>query len=233
MLFVIDFDGTLSQRDSVDALLEAHADPAWEGEEARWLAGEISAVECMRRQIGMVRAERAVLEGFFSAIALDREFLPFYRHVSRFAEVAIVSDGLDVAIHRALAAAGFPRLTVVANRGSFVSGGLAIDFPHRDPQCESGNGVCKCAVARRLSAPVGGPVILVGDGKSDACLAAHADFVFAKGSLIRHCRDRGIAHTPFSTFSDVLAAVREWPATAVSPAPEYAAEDFLQPVPQP
>lgn len=232
MLFVVDFDGTLSLRDSVDQLLEAHADPAWEAVEARWLAGEITAIECMSEQIGMVRAERPVLDAFFSSLALDHEFLPFYQCVSRFAEVAIVSDGLDYAIQRACAAAGFPRLPVVANQLSFVPGGVRIDFPHRSEQCDAGNGVCKCAVARRLAAPVGGPVVLVGDGKSDACLAKHADIVFAKGSLIDYCQRHEIVHTPFATFADVLAVVRDWPAEILEAPERSAANRTFQLIPQ-
>lgn len=56
----------------------------------------------------------------------------------------------------------------------------------------------------------GGPVVLVSDDKSDACLAAEADFVFAKSSLIKHCEVRGIPHTPFASFEDVLRVVSTW-----------------------
>ncbi|CAK0754720.1 2-hydroxy-3-keto-5-methylthiopentenyl-1-phosphatephosphatase [Gammaproteobacteria bacterium] len=211
MLFVIDFDGTLSLRDSIDHLLKIYADPVWKDVEARWLAGEISAVECMHQQISMVRADRLMLDAFFSSIELDKEFLPFYHYVNDFAEVVIISDGLDHAIDLALKSSGFPRLSVIANHLSFVSDGIHIDFPHRNPCCMGGNGVCKCAVAHRLSALVGGPVVLIGDGKSDACLAKEADFVFAKNSLIDHCQRCGISYTSFSSFTDILAVVRDWP----------------------
>ena len=70
--------------------------------------------------------------------------------------------------------------------------------------------MCKCAVARELSGPVGGPVVLVGDGKSDACLAGSADVVFAKSRLLDYCREQGIAHIPFTSFTDVLSIVKTW-----------------------
>ena len=211
MVFVIDFDGTLALEDTVDALLTKYAPPAWQEVETDWLAGRITAVECMRQQIRMVDADRVALEHFFRATVLDQSFLPFYRHVSAFSAVAIVSDGLDHAISIAMRNAGFPKIPVIANKLIFRPRGINIAFPHLTPTCTAGNGVCKCAVARKLSGAAAGPVVLVGDGQSDACLAGNADVVFAKSRLLAHCRQRGITHTPFTTFSDVLAVVKTWP----------------------
>ncbi|HJW26812.1 MAG TPA: HAD-IB family phosphatase [Rhodocyclaceae bacterium] len=211
MIFVIDFDGTLATEDTVDQLLEHHADPAWEELEADWLEGRISALECMQAQVRLVRADHITLGKFFRNIRLDPHFADFRRHVSAFAHVAVVSDGLDFAIHTALRHGGLENLPVFANQLHFVSPDrLELTFPHRNPECGGGNGVCKCAIARQLATRHGGPVVLVGDGKSDACLAGIADVVFAKGSLIRHCQERGILHTPIRDFADVLGAVREW-----------------------
>jgi 2,3-diketo-5-methylthio-1-phosphopentane phosphatase len=222
MLFVIDFDGTLSVRDTVDAMLERFAGPEWEAVEEEWLAGRITAVQCMQKQLRMVDADHVTLEGFFRGIQLDASFLPFHKHVSQFAEVAIVSDGLDHAIKVAMKNAALPDLPVYANKLHFVSDGIDISWPHLNASCGAGNGVCKCAVARSLAVDAEGPVILVGDGKSDACLAKSADVVFAKGSLVKYCEQQGIAYHPFQTFADVLAKVRKWPLEA----PQHAAKLF-------
>ena len=212
MLFVIDFDGTLAKNDSVGVLLEKFASDIWEEIEQEWLNGRITAVECMQQQIRLVKADHIAIENYFRSIELDDTFLPFYRHVSRFAMVAIVSDGLDHAIHVATKYAGLPEIPAYANRLHFVPDGIDISFPHRTAQCNAGNGVCKCAVAHDLSVTHSGPVILVGDGKSDACLAHNADVVFAKSSLLNYCRKQGIPHIPFDTFDDVLNTVKTWHA---------------------
>ncbi|HEY3326588.1 MAG TPA: MtnX-like HAD-IB family phosphatase [Novimethylophilus sp.] len=214
MLFVIDFDGTLSVRDTVDAMLERFAGPEWETVEQEWLDGHITAVQCMQKQLRMVEADHVTLESFFRGIQLDASFLPFYKHVSQFSEVAIVSDGLDHAIKVAMKNAALPELRVFANKLHFVPDGIDISWPHRNASCSAGNGVCKCAVARDLAQDAGGPVVLIGDGKSDACLARSADVVFAKGSLVRHCEQERIAYHRFQTFADVLAKVRKWPHEA-------------------
>jgi 2-hydroxy-3-keto-5-methylthiopentenyl-1-phosphate phosphatase len=106
--------------------------------------------------------------------------------------------------------ADFPELPIYANKLHFVPDGIDMSWPHKNPNCNAGNGVCKCKVAQDLS---GGekPVVLIGDGKSDACLAKSADVVFAKGSLIKYCESNNIPHIKFQTFADVLAKVKTWP----------------------
>jgi 2-hydroxy-3-keto-5-methylthiopentenyl-1-phosphate phosphatase len=210
MFFVVDFDGTLSIRDTVDSMLERFADPAWETVEQEWLDGKITAVQCMQKQLRMVRADHVSLEKFFRAIQLDPGFLPFYDHVNRFADVAIVSDGLGHAIKVAMKTAALPDIPVFANKLHFVSDGIDISWPYMNPACTAGNGVCKCAIARHFSGDKQ-LVVLIGDGKSDACLAQKADVVFAKGSLIAYCEANGIAHHKFQTFADVLSEIKTWP----------------------
>lgn len=211
MLFIIDFDGTLATQDTVDTLLEHYAPPRWEELEAYWLAGRISALECMREQIGLVRADRITLGKFFQGIQLDPHFRKFWDHVRTFAQVAIVSDGLDYAIQTALRGAKLTNLPVFANQLNFIAPDqIELSFPHRQTDCKGGNGVCKCAIARQLAAGQGGPVVLVGDGKSDTCLAGIADVVFAKSSLLKHCIAHEISHIPFEDFSEVLDAVKTW-----------------------
>jgi 2-hydroxy-3-keto-5-methylthiopentenyl-1-phosphate phosphatase len=210
MLFIIDFDGTLSVKDTIDDMLEHFADPSWEDIEKSWVNGDISAVECMTQQVRMVKADNIKLEGFFRGIQLDASFIPFYKHISRFAKVAIVSDGLDHAIKVAMRNAAMPDIPVYANRLHFVPEGIDISFPNKMEGCAGGNGTCKCAISRNLSAESSGPVVLIGDGKSDACLAGSADIVFAKGSLIKHCEKNSIPHYKFQTFADILAKVKTW-----------------------
>lgn len=218
MLFVIDFDGTLAVDDTVDRLLEHYADPSWASLEADWLAGRITALECMGAQIGLVNADQVTLERFFRGIELDPHFPAFWDHVRPYAQVAVVSDGLDHAIHTALRGAGLD-LPVFANTLHFVGRDrLELSFPLRQTDCAGGNGVCKCAVARDLAKASGGPVVLIGDGKSDACLAARADIVFAKSSLLRHCQEQAIPHTPFEDFSDILRIVQAWSPAGKLPA---------------
>lgn len=223
MLFIVDFDGTIAPTDTVDELLQKFA-PGWEGLERDWVEGRINSQECMSGQIALVRGERAELCDFLESVAIDPSFRAFVDFARTFGEVVVVSDGLDYPIRHALAKAGID-VPVFANALTFRDRGLAIGFPHRDAGCRVGSGTCKCAVSRTADAGRGMPVVLIGDGKSDQCIARIADVVFAKSKLRTICEAEGIPHFPFETFADVIETIRrreerddqqehEWPLTA-------------------
>lgn len=211
MLFIIDFDGTVAPTDTVDALLERFADPDWRRIEEQWVRGEINSQECMAGQIALVGGDRAALDVFLHSVAIDPSFIDFVRYVRPFADLAVVSDGLDYPIRHALRKLDVP-FAIYANRLGFRQGGLNISFPYADASCKVGSGVCKCAVTRSVNAGRGLTTILIGDGRSDLCLARSADFVFAKGSLRSYCEAENIIHSPFETFGDVLPVIRGWNA---------------------
>jgi 2-hydroxy-3-keto-5-methylthiopentenyl-1-phosphate phosphatase len=50
--------------------------------------------------------------------------------------------------------------------------------------------------------------MFVGDGVSDECVVSQADIVLATSNLREVCEAKGIAHTPFETFHEVLRAVK-------------------------
>ena len=209
MLFIVDFDGTVAPQDTVDALLERFADPEWQRIEEQWVSGAISSRQCMAEQIALVRGERSELDGFLTSVAIDPSFVEFVESVQDFADVAVVSDGLDYPIHHALRRVDVP---IFANRMGFRDNGLTIDFPYADAECSVGSGVCKCAVARSIGNGRALETILIGDGRSDRCLARSADYVFATGALRKFCEAENIIHSPFETFGEVLSIVRRWSA---------------------
>jgi 2-hydroxy-3-keto-5-methylthiopentenyl-1-phosphate phosphatase len=210
MLFIIDFDGTVAPTDTVDALLETFADPDWLRIEKEWVDGRINSRQCMAAQLALIAAEELTLRTFLENVMIDPAFAEFVRHVSPFADLAVVSDGLDYPIVRSLRKAGFS-IPVYANQTEFRPGGIGISFPYSSASCTVNSGVCKCGVAKTIDARRGLTTVLIGDGRSDQCVAHQADFVFAKGSLATYCRDGGIPYTPFQTFADVLAAIKAWP----------------------
>lgn len=223
MLFIVDFDGMVTCTDTVDLLLKKFAEPHWRFIEAQWAAGRIDSRECMQRQMALVKIDLPQFQEYTRTIAVDPDFAAFVETVSGWADVAIVSDGLDFTIRQVLDTHTLPHLPVYANRLEFVDGGLDISFPHGSAECEQHSGVCKCAVMRSLNKNGRQRSVLIGDGRSDHCLARHADIVFAKGSLQTYCKDEGIAYLPVDAFSDVVSAIRNWNA----PRPDHHLRAYL------
>lgn len=204
----IDFDGTISEEDTTDLLLQRFADPEWEAVENAWLQGAIGSRECMSRQVGLLRVTPEGLDGFLDGIRVDPGFAGFMALCRRHGvPVTILSDGLDRVARGVLDRIGVDA-PVVSNRLSWQGGDRwRLDFPHARADCASTAGNCKCARvwpdAPRPAPALGPASVLIGDGRSDFCAAGAAGLVFAKGKLAAHCRERAIPHTEFAGFADL------------------------------
>lgn len=218
---VCDFDGTIATEDVTDSLLERFARPGWQELERAWRAGAIGSRDCMAAQIELLDCSRDELAAHVAGLAIDPAFEAFVAAVEGAgATLRIASDGLDHVIHAMLARPGLDHVPVCASR--LVQRGerrWGLEFPHARRECRSGASTCKCA------ALVGrGATLVVGDGASDFCAAAHADLTFSKAALRDHCAARGIAHRPIADFAGALAAWRELGAPEAAARAEARAE---------
>src|SRR5947209_10387247 len=134
MLFIIDFDGTVAPTDTVDALLEKFADRDWLRIEQEWVDGKINSRQCMAAQLALISADEQTLRTFLESVMIDPAFAEFVRHVSPFADLAIVSDGLDYPIVHAMRRLGLS-VPVFANRTEFRRRGVGISFPFSTASC--------------------------------------------------------------------------------------------------
>jgi 2,3-diketo-5-methylthio-1-phosphopentane phosphatase len=207
MRIICDFDGTITPQDTTDRVLEALADPAWRELEAQWVAADITASECMRRQIALIGGGQGELDAVLDGAALDPGFRDFVAWAERRGlPVAVVSDGVDYFITRILARHGLAHLPVVANRLAGAPGAWRLEQPWTRKGCAAGSGVCKCEVAGPWTGDLP-TTIYVGDGRSDFCVSGRTDLLFAKGALADYAAARGQAFLPFETFHDVTRAL--------------------------
>lgn len=212
----LDFDGTISRADVVDAILDRYADAGWLTIEDAWRAGRIGSRECLRQQMALVRAAPAALDALIDAIGLDEGFAAVLRTCDGAGVPAhIVSDGFDYCIARILrrlAADAAPLLAGVricsSHLAPAVDGAWTTAFCFPEPGCAHGCATCKPAVMASLN-PAGGPSIFVGDGLSDRYAAAAATMVFAKDKLAAWCAGQGISFIAYTSLADVAAALDE------------------------
>ena len=107
-----DFDGTVTTRDTCDAVLSAFAPPRWRELDEQFHAGELSGRECMALQFaGVTASEDQVARFLRDHIGLDPA-LPQLVACLEAASIPlyIVSDGFDLASATLLEAAGLGRL---------------------------------------------------------------------------------------------------------------------------
>lgn len=201
-----DFDGTISVVDTTDHVLSRLAAPDWERLEADWLAGRLDAAECMRRQIALVAGSDAELDEVLESVEVDPGFPEFAAWCAdRDLPLAVVSDGVDYFIRKVLGRHGLAHLPIISNRLTGRAGQRRLAQPFRRTGCAAGAGVCKCAAADPPTRSE--PLVYIGDGRSDFCVSARADILFAKDDLADYASGRGQSHHVFETFHDVTAAL--------------------------
>jgi 2-hydroxy-3-keto-5-methylthiopentenyl-1-phosphate phosphatase len=215
-ILFLDFDGTISRRDAVDAILETYADPKWLTFEAEWRAGRIGSRDCLRAQMSLVRASRKQIDALLDEIGIDEELVALLEMCAmRDISAHIISDGFDYCIRRILSGAN-KRIAAFLRGGRVCAAHLesrghlwGTEFPFFHQTCGHGCATCKPAVMRLLN-KTNAPAIFVGDGFSDRYVVESADLVFAKDGLAEYCTDQSIQHIPFQSLGEVAAHIDRW-----------------------
>jgi 2-hydroxy-3-keto-5-methylthiopentenyl-1-phosphate phosphatase len=220
----IDFDGTVTLGDTTDLMLERFAGPKWREVEAEWVAGRIGSRECLAQQAALLRVSPDEIDAILETVETDFNFPHFVQEARALgATTKIVSDGFDRFIESILARIGV-KIPLVCSR--LVSEGprsWRAEFPNSKADCRSEGGVCKCATAA-----AGKFRLLIGDGRSDFCLAQESDLVFAKDKLVEFCREQQIPYRPIASFRDARVHMKELSKLLARGAPADAAIEQVQ-----
>lgn len=230
----IDFDGTISEVDVIDAILAQFADERWLEAEYEWTEGRIGSRECLSRQFSYLNVVPEELTEYIDTLAIDPGFLSILHLCRRSStNIHVISDGFVGYIDRILERDikdPYDRglIRVSANSMRYEGDGKwATSYPFYDRVCADGCATCKPAVMK-TNCPSEASAIFIGDGMSDRFAAEAADFVFAKSKLAGVCTARSIAHLPYRRLDDVatqlaplyenLLALRSEPVAALNEA---------------
>jgi len=203
-----DFDGTITRIDATDAVLDAFALSSWREWEQCWVNGEITSQECLSQQVGLIRADRDTIVHFAQELSIDEGIIELDRRCrEQHVPLTIVSDGLDLIVEAVLRRHGLLHIPVFSNHIRWNNEGIPVlSFSFAAEECASGAGTCKCAVTRELN-DSGCQTIYIGDGRSDQCVSAKMQTLFAKGALRKWCQSQGVAHVPFETLTHVTKQI--------------------------
>lgn len=204
-IFICDFDGTITKKDTINDFLERFADKKWLEVEDDWVAGKVPTCEAMRLQFGMIKGmNRETFDKFFDTVEIDEYFEKFYELCKEKGyKVVIVSDGFEYFIRRVLEKYGISGIDVYSNYFDFNDGNFIMNFPNKNAKCERGAGTCKCSFIAKFRESYD-RIIYVGDGASDFCPSSKADFLFAKKKLLEYCKKNNIPYVKYSDFNEVI-----------------------------
>ena len=211
LALLIDFDGTVTEKDMGVALLDAYALEDWRRFGTMREEGLIVGRECLASEFGCLPNNREEeMARFVKDVAVVRP--GFEELVARCQSdgipLSIASSGLGFYIRSILAGRGLTDVPVFSSQANFgVGDRVKVEYDDCPEICDS-VGACKCYHALKY-ASMGYKVVMVGDGFSDTCVAAKADYVFACRRLRSHCEAEGIPFFPFNDFHDVMARLPE------------------------
>jgi HAD superfamily phosphoserine phosphatase-like hydrolase len=216
-LIVVDFDGTITERDTLDDVLERYAPEAYEQAEAGLAAGRLTLRECMEQEFAPVCGDPGTIIAEAVAAAVVRpgfaEFVQAAEAVGH--RVVVVSGGFESIIRHVLEREDAGHLPVFAHEARFTPQGTTVEFRHWD-DCAACGEECKRSIVAGLRN--GDEVVYIGDGYSDRCAALVADRRFARRFLARDLDKAGVEYTPFDDFHTVREALLG-PGADLAPGP--------------
>ncbi len=199
--FVLDWDGTVTERDTLLLALQhfvdrAILDPLEAELDARLAAGTITHREVMEREFSLLTVPLGDVVAFL--VEHVRVRAGFAAFVERF-DPLILSSSFHETIEPILAREGVSA-RVRANRVDPRNDGRQIRWIS-DSDCATCGEPCK-----RASLPAGA-LTYIGDGYSDRCAALAAERVFARDGLARYLDAEHRRYEPFTDFSHLTTAL--------------------------
>jgi 2-hydroxy-3-keto-5-methylthiopentenyl-1-phosphate phosphatase len=193
---VVDWDGTVTVRDSLVQVIHEFGDPALLAE----LEPRVGVDLTLHEEIALeFEAITAPLGEVVAWVVDNVEVRGGLRELAERHRPLVISAGFHELIEPVLEREGV-RLEVLANRVDARPDGWVVAF-RDETACATCGEPCK------RGSLAGERYVYVGDGYSDRCAALAADRVFARDSLAAHLDRLGVAYEPFGDLRDVASAL--------------------------
>jgi 2-hydroxy-3-keto-5-methylthiopentenyl-1-phosphate phosphatase len=193
---VLDWDGTVTEVDSLHMVLERFGDLGVFRDAEATLGRSLTLREVITLEFETVTVS---LDEVVAYVVAEARVRPGFREIVERHRPLVVSGGFHELIEPVLAREGI-EVELLANRVEARPDGWRVHW-RDETVCATCEEACK-----RASLPAG-ELVYVGDGFSDRCAALVADRVFAIGGLARFLDAEGVEYEPFEDFFDVIHAL--------------------------
>jgi 2-hydroxy-3-keto-5-methylthiopentenyl-1-phosphate phosphatase len=189
---VLDWDGTVTERDTLDLVLERFGDAeVYECAEAELEAGRMTLNEVISAEFAVVTAP---LDEVVAHVLEHARVRPGFAELARKRGPLIVSSGFHELIEPLLEREGvLDAVELRANRVDARPDGWRVHY-------RVGHACVECGEPCKRADLPDEEIVYIADGHSDYCAALAADRVFATGGLARWLERRGVPFTPLTDF---------------------------------
>ena len=208
IIFLIDFDITISKKDSTDALLETHNPEYRKKLREQYKNGYVTMREFVISGLQSLNiTKEEYIKTLQDKVDIDESFIDF---INSGADFRIVSAGTKLNIQGTLWKYGIKLGDdkIISNDISFYGNRIKITNPFLDK--EMYYGVDKKEAVEKFQRQ-GYKVIFVGDGPSDYRAVEVADFSFIRKNTraVNFCKENNIKFMEFESFYEILKWILE------------------------
>lgn len=208
LIFLVDFDRTITLNDSTDELMNQFNPQLVEEYQGKFRRGELRVREYIK---GLLESLKLTKEDYEKAVSRNLQIDPdFKKFIELGYEMRIVSAGTYENILPNFQKEGIdiPLEHIYSNKLTFREDNIEISFPYDNE--DSDEGICKKTILLKYKQKYK-KVFFIGDGYSDIGAASKADFVFAKRGryLEKYCLEKGIDVFVYDTFHDIIEYVKK------------------------
>lgn len=205
MFFLIDFDKTITNKDSTDELLRIHNPELLAKTQSDFRAGEINVkdyLSSLMESLNLTKEEfnRDIVKN----IIVDPYFVEF---LNKGWDYRILSAGTIDNIRAILDynKIEIPDDYIYSNYIEFKNKKLEVFYPYDNETGTCFEGICKENIIEKYKKEYA-TVVFIGDGSTDLSAASYADILFAKRGLKleKHCEEQGIEHIKYSSFKEII-----------------------------
>lgn len=213
-LIFCDFDGTITVKDNIVAIMKRFAPTEAEPIIKQVLGQEISIREGVGRMFSLLPTalKDDITEFALNQAEIRQGFQRFLNYIKQeHIDFKVVSGGIDFFVDPILKPFGLDKQAIFRNESDFSGERIRITWPHPcDDSCKVDCGLCKTSLFRKYAHEQHFK-IMIGDSITDLAAAKLADLVFARGFLLEKCQQLGLPHHPYETFDDILLVLKTKP----------------------
>lgn len=212
LVLFCDFDGTITEKDNIVAIVKKFAPPEWEAITEQILSQQISVQEGVGKLFQLLPS--SLRQDIVDYIVQEATIRPGFADFVRFCreegiELLITSGGIDFFVQPILAPFDLGGVPIYCNGSNFSGENITITWPHScDEHCTNGCGMCKTTIIRRYD-PATYYRVVIGDSITDLAGAKIADYVIARSFLAKKAQELALPHSTFATFHDVIGTLTE------------------------
>lgn len=203
ILIQCDFDGTITEKDVSQILLDAYAEDGWKKLLKDYQDGKITVEMFNIQAFAMVKASK---ESLINTVRAEACLRPGFQQFARYCSqerirLAIVSNGLDFYICTMLRDAGLEGIPIYSGQAFFQLEGIRVEYQGLDGKPLRSSFKEKIALSFLEQ---GHWLVYLGNGKSDIPACRYAHMVFATGELVGLLRREKIHFIPFQDFDPIV-----------------------------